>query len=266
MELLQTVLLAVIQGLTEFLPISSSAHLVLPAALMGWQDQGLAFDVAVHVGSLVAVVSYFRRDLWAICRDWLGTLGGQAATAESRLGWLLIVATIPAGLAGLLFDHYIETHFRSIAVIAFTTIVFGILLGVADKYSGERKAISEFNVLAALVVGCCQALALVPGTSRSGVTMTAALILGFDRQSAARISFLMAIPVIVLSGGYKSLQLTQQHTTDWTSILLGTALSALTAYLCIHVFLKWIDRVGMMPFVWYRMALGAVLLAVVFVD
>lgn len=264
MEWMQTVLLALIQGLTEFLPISSSAHLILPAQLLGWQDQGLAFDVAVHIGSLMAVIGYFRKDLWQIGCAWGTSLVGGKTTAESRLGWLLIAATIPAGVAGLLFDSYIEQHARSMLLIAATTIVFGILLGVADKCGLRKRAISEFKLPAALIIGCCQALALVPGTSRSGITITAALMLGFTRETAAKISFLMAIPVIVLSGGYKMLQLAQQPSVNWSPIVLGTLLSMLTAYLCIYIFLKWIDRVGMMPFVWYRLALGAVLLAVVF--
>ncbi len=264
MEFLQTILLAIIQGVTEFLPISSSAHLVLPAALLDWQDQGLAFDVAVHVGSLAAVIWYFRRDLLNISGAWLSSLGGGVASDDSRLAWMLIVATVPAGLAGLLFDDFIENHLRSVKVIAMTTIVFGICLGIADKRGGRSKSMLQFTLLPALLIGVAQVLALVPGTSRSGVTITAALMLGFNRQTAARISFLMAIPVIALSGGYKTLQLLQLADVDWYSILLGTLLSGITAYICIYEFLKWIDRIGMMPFVWYRLVLGSILLLLVY--
>jgi len=260
-SLLQELLLALIQGLTEFLPISSSAHLILPSALLEWPDQGLAFDVAVHVGTLMAVMIYFRRDIATLVAAWSGSLVGRGHTPESRLAWYLVLATIPAGLAGLLLDDFIESNLRSVVVIATTTIVFGLLLGFADKYGRRQKPIEEFTWSAALWVGVAQALALVPGTSRSGITITAALLLGFDRVTAARFSFLMAIPVIILSGAYKGLQLTQMAAVPWAGIALGTAVSGVTAFLCIHVFLEWINRIGMMPFVWYRLALGAVLFA-----
>lgn len=203
MDTVQVVFLAIIQGLTEFLPISSSAHLILPSALLGWEDQGLAFDVAVHVGSLLAVLTYFRKDIRLLIVCWCRSLTGGQQTPESRLGWQIILATIPAGLAGLFLGDLIELHLRSIAVIAFTTIVFGILLGLSDKFSLRAKNLHQFTWRSALIVGCAQALALIPGTSRSGITITAALALGFDRIAAARFSFLLAIPVIVLSGGYK---------------------------------------------------------------
>ena len=262
MDTLQVVLLAIVQGLTEFLPISSSAHLILPSALLGWEDQGLAFDVAVHVGSLLAVLMYFRKDIRLLIVCWWRSLTGGQQTPESRLGWHIILATIPAGLAGLFLGDLIELHLRSIAVIAFTTIVFGILLGLSDKFSLRVKNLHQFTWRSALIVGCAQALALIPGTSRSGITITAALALGFDRIAAARFSFLLAIPVIVLSGGYKGMQLLQLTMVPWFDILLGAALSAVTAYCCIHVFLTWVNRIGMLPFVAYRMILGTILIAI----
>ncbi|MEH6616374.1 MAG: undecaprenyl-diphosphate phosphatase [Porticoccus sp.] len=262
METVQIVFLAIIQGLTEFLPISSSAHLILPSALLGWNDQGLAFDVAVHIGSLVAVLMYFRQDIKVLVVCWCQSLTGGQQTPESRLGWQIILATIPAGLAGLFLGDLIELHLRSIAVIAFTTIVFGILLGLSDKFSLRVKNLHQFTWRSALIVGCAQALALIPGTSRSGITITAALALGFDRIAAARFSFLLAIPVIVLSGGYKVMQLLQLTMVPWFDILLGAVLSAVTAYCCIHVFLTWVNRIGMLPFVVYRMILGAILIAI----
>ncbi|MEH6529512.1 MAG: undecaprenyl-diphosphate phosphatase [Porticoccus sp.] len=262
METVQIVFLAIIQGLTEFLPISSSAHLILPSALLGWNDQGLAFDVAVHIGSLVAVLMYFRQDIKVLAVCWCQSLTGGQQTPESRLGWQIILATIPAGLAGLFLGDFIELHLRSIAVIAFTTIVFGILLGLSDKFSLRVKNLHQFTWRSALIVGCAQALALIPGTSRSGITITAALVLGFDRIAAARFSFLLAIPVIVLSGGYKGMQLLQLTMVPWFDILLGAVLSAVTAYCCIHVFLTWVNRIGMLPFVVYRMILGAILIAI----
>jgi len=262
MDALQIAILAIIQGLTEFLPISSSAHLILPSAVLGWSDQGLAFDVAVHVGSLVAVLWYFRRDVQGLITGWLRSVTGGGGSPESRLGWQLILATIPAGLAGLLFADFIETHLRSTLVIAITTILFALLLGAADMFSARSRPLTDFTWRAALFVGVAQAIALIPGTSRSGITITAALALGFDRPAAARFSFLMAIPIIVLSGGYKMMQLTRLEEVPWGDIALGTLLSAVSAYLCIHLFLTWINRIGMMPFVIYRLLLGAVLIII----
>lgn len=259
MDILQAIWLAAIQGFTEFLPISSSAHLILPSQVLGWPDQGLAFDVAVHVGSFVAVVIYFRREIQQLVSGWVKSLGGPQ-TPESRLAWYIIIATVPASITGLIFGGFIEVHLRSMAVIAATTILFGLLLGWADyRYRGS-KTIDQLTWKTALIVGAAQALALIPGTSRSGITMTAALMLGFDRISAARFSFLLSIPIIALSGGYKGLELLGQASVPWFEIMIGTVLSALTAYLCIHSFMRFVERVGMLPFVIYRLLLGAVLI------
>jgi undecaprenyl-diphosphatase len=262
LETVQIIFLAIIQGLTEFLPISSSAHLILPSALLGWNDQGLAFDVAVHVGSLLAVLTYFRQDIKVLVVCWCQSLTGGQPTPESRLGWQIILASVPVGLAGFFLGDFIELHLRSVAVIAFTTILFGLLLGLSDKLSLKVKNLHQFTWRSALIVGCAQALALIPGTSRSGITMTAALALGFDRIAATRFSFLLAIPVIILSGGYKGMQLLQLTMVPWFDILLGAVLSGFTAYGCIHVFLAWVNRIGMLPFVVYRMILGAILIAI----
>lgn len=263
MDLLQAFWLAVIQGLTEFLPISSSAHLILPSAILGWQDQGLAFDVAVHIGSLVAVVTYFRHDLLQLSQSWLKTtFFGEQITAQSRMAWMLILATLPAGIFAMMFGGLIEMHLRSIAVIATTTIVFGLLLGWADWRHRGSKTLQNMTWQSALWVGVAQAFALIPGTSRSGITITAALLLGFDRQSAARFSFLMAIPIITLSGCYKGIELLSQPSVIWPPIILGTVVSALTAYLCIHCFLRLVDRLGMLPFVIYRLLLGLLLILI----
>ena len=259
MDILQAIWLAAIQGFTEFLPISSSAHLILPSQVLGWPDQGLAFDVAVHVGSFVAVVIYFRREIQQLVTGWVKSLGGPQ-TPESHLAWYIIIATVPASITGLIFGGFIEVHLRSMAVIAATTILFGLLLGWADyRYRGS-KTIDQLTWKTALIVGAAQALALIPGTSRSGITMTAALMLGFDRISAARFSFLLSIPIIALSGGYKGLELLGQASVPWFEIMIGTVLSALTAYLCIHSFMRFVERVGMLPFVIYRLLLGAVLI------
>ncbi len=263
-SLLQAIVLAIVQGLTEFLPISSSGHLLIPAALMDWPDQGLAFDVAVHVGTLVAVMVYFRHDLRQLFSAWAGDTVRGKITSRSRPAWFLVVGTIPAGLAGLVFNDLIETHMRTVLVIALTTIGFGVLLGVADRFSARRRDLATMKWRDAVVVGLAQALALVPGTSRSGITMTAGLMLGFDRMAAARFSFLLSIPVIFLSGAYKGVELLGTSGVEWVSLSLATALSAITAYACIRAFLAWVERVGMMPFVWYRLVLGTFLLILYF--
>ena len=260
METIQVFVLALIQGLTEYLPISSSAHLILPSQLLSWPDQGLAFDVAVHIGSLLAVCTYFRHELQVIFVSCWRQLFQGCGDEHSRLGWLLIVGTIPVGLAGLMFDDFIERHLRSIMVIALTTIIFGLLLGLVDKKGSQQLTMAQMNWRSAMLIGLSQALALIPGTSRSGVTITAALALGYDRQSAARFSFLLAIPVIVLSGGYKGLQLAgESSAVAWVDIFLGIGISAVTAFTCIHLFLALVNRIGMMPFVWYRLILGGYL-------
>lgn len=262
MDSFQTIILAVIQGITEFLPISSSGHLILPAQLFGWQDQGLAFDVAVHVGSLAAVIAFFRKDIVKLIAGWLQHVIRQQASDESRLAWQIIIATLPAALIGLAANHFIEDNLRSIEVIATTTIVFGICLGLADKLGQRRLEITQMTMAIAIMIGIAQALALIPGTSRSGITITAALLLGLKPHAAARFSFLLSIPLIIAAGGLKSLELVQQAAhVNWLEIILGASLSGITAYLCIKYFLAAIDRIGMMPFVIYRLLLGAVLFA-----
>ena len=262
MDIIQIIVLALLQGITEFLPVSSSAHLILPKELLGWPDQGLAFDVAVHVGTLSAVVMYFRREVGSLFAGWLGSLTGQGPSDDGRLAWAIIFATIPAGLCGLLFGDIIEGHLRSMAVIAATTIIFGLLLAFADLRCEHRQQLSAMTWKFAIVIGCAQAIALIPGTSRSGITITAALLLGFGRNDAARFSFLMSIPVILLSGGYKTVTLLGEDTSHWLDMALGMLISGVSAYLCIHYFLSFINRLGMLPFVYYRLALGAVLIAI----
>ena len=263
MDFIQAFWLAVVQGLTEFLPISSSAHLILPSAILGWQDQGLAFDVAVHLGSLIAVLAYFKNDVAQLIQSWVGsTFLGRASNAESQMAWFIIMATIPAALVGLLAAGFIELHLRSIAVIATTTIVFGLLLGWVDWRVHGAKTLQTMSWKSALIIGLAQALALIPGTSRSGITITAALALGFDRNSAARFSFLLAIPIIVLSGGYQGLQLMAESSVPWLEIAFGTVISGVTAYLCIHYFLRLVSKIGMLPFVIYRLILGVILILI----
>lgn len=267
MDILQTVILALIQGITEFLPISSSGHLILPAQLLGWTDQGLAFDVAVHLGTLAAVVIYFWKDLLAIAKDWLGSLVGQGATVNSRLGWYLIFATLPAVVFGLILKQMgLDEAMRTVAVIAGTTLIFGALLGWADRKGAQIQVLENITFRQAMLIGFAQALALIPGTSRSGITMTAALMMGFTRDAAARFSFLLSIPVIVGAGSLLTLDLVKStEPVNWAILSLGTLVSAISAWLCVHFFLAFINRIGLMPFVIYRMILGVVLLGFVFV-
>ncbi len=254
--------LALLQGLTEFLPISSSAHLILLPRLVAWPDQGLGFDIAVHVGTLTAVVVYFRHELRAMIRDWVGSVAGRGQTPDSRLAWAVLLGTIPVGLAGLAFKHAVETSLRAPLVIAAATVGFGLLLWWADVYGRRVRDEHTLTWKDVLVVGLFQALALIPGTSRSGATMTAGLLMGLTRAGAARFSFLLSIPVIVLAGALEAIDLDLQGApVDWQAMGLGYAVSALSAYLCIHYFLKLLERMGMLPFVVYRLVLGGVLVS-----
>ena len=256
----QAVMLALLQGLTEFLPISSSAHLVIPSLLLDWPDQGLAFDVAVHVGTLLAVLLYYRDDLMRMADDWFRSLFGGGVTDDSRLVWYLAMATVPAGVVGLAAGDFIEGNLRNLPVIATTTLAFGILLGIADRAAPSGGSGKPLTLSIALLIGLAQALAPVPGVSRSGVTITAALLLGMSRQASARYSFLLSIPIIASAGALKVWELgASDMTVDWWTLGLGAVLSGITAYSCIAVFLRLLDRVGLMPFVYYRIVLAAIL-------
>ena len=263
MDILDTLWLALVQGITEFLPISSSGHLILVPALLGWEDQGQAFDVAVHLGSLVAVLTYFRRDWARMTRGWLKSLGGQTS-ADSRLAWMVVVGSMPLALVGLVAAGWIEGHLRSPLVVAGATAGFGVLLWVADYCSARRRDEHSVRVIDALAVGSAQALALIPGTSRSGITMTAALALGLNRESAARFSFLLAVPAIVMSTGWQSLQLVSSAApVDWAGLGLAAVASAIFAFLAIGWFLKFVARSGMLLFAVYRLLLAGVIVYVV---
>ena len=261
MELTHIIWLALVQGLTEFLPVSSSAHLILVPRLLEWPEQGLAFDVAVHLGTLIAVIAYFRRDIVTLFFAWISSITQRAMTAEARLAWGVILGTIPAGLVGFAFKDVIEVHLRSPLVIAVTTIVFGLLLWLADRRSRLVRDEYTLSWQDFLVIGGAQAMALIPGTSRSGITITAGLLLGLTREAAARYSFLLSIPIIVLSGlGVTGDLLSSPDSVDWTTLILGTSIAAVSAFVCIHYFLAFINRMGMTPFVIYRLLLGALLL------
>lgn len=290
MNTLQTIILALIQGFTEFLPVSSSAHLILPSKLIeGWEDQGLAFDIAVHVGTLMAVIIYFRKSLWLMTRDSLNFVMRKGKfTKAVELLFYVMIATVPAGLCGLAFKGIIETHLRSPLVIAASTIVFGLLLWFAQLYNDRvmktvnmnaaesevsadgKKDLAEevsgaaagreVNFLKALLVGCAQAVALIPGTSRSGITITAGYFLKLSPKAAAEFSFLMSIPVILLSALLMTKDvIMEHHAVDLYSMFLGVIISFVVAYLVIKLFLDFLNRVGLLPYVIYRLILGAFL-------
>ncbi len=267
MDWLQAVWLALIQGLTEFLPVSSSAHLILASKLLGLKDQGLAFDVAVHLGTLIAVLAFFRKEVTAMATDFFASVFKGRHTRDSRLAWMVLWATVPVGLLGLAFAllDIVELYLRETWVIATTTIGFGLLLGVADKYGSDQRDEYQLTWRDVLFIGLAQALALIPGTSRSGITMTAALLLGLNRTASARFSFLLSIPAILLPGALQSVKLaTGEAAVDWSAMAIGVVVAAVIAYLTIHWFMKLLERIGFQPFVWYRMVLGLALFGLVF--
>lgn len=262
MSTLELLFLALVQGLTEFLPISSSAHLILPSAIFGWQDQGQSLDVALHVGTLLAVILYFRREVGSMTVSWFGTLGigpekHNKDAFDGRLAWWIIFASIPLGVVGFLGKDFIEENLRSAAVIATTTLIFGFLLGFADIKAKENVTIEKLGFKGAMIIGLSQALALIPGTSRSGITMTLGMMLGLSKENAARFSFLLSIPGIIMPGGYLTYKLVSSaESVDWYTLGLGSVLAFFSAYACIHYFLILVNKLGMMPFVIYRLLLG----------
>lgn len=260
LDYLQTLLLALIQGITEFLPISSSAHLILPFDILGWKDQGLAFDVAVHLGTLIAVIIYFWRDLVGLLLGFFQQVSGKR-NAEGQFAIQLIVASLPIIAIGLLLKSLVENELRTAEVIAYSTVIFGIVLYIADRMSKRQLAENELTLSHALLIGVAQCLALIPGTSRSGITMSAALALGYTRQSASRISFLLSVPTILGASVLliRDLVITNAS-VPWTQLGIGMFVSAVTAYLCIRLFLDVIERIGFLPFVIYRLALGGALM------
>ena len=261
----QLLVLGLVQGVTEFLPVSSSAHLILPSALLGWPDQGATFDVAVHLGTLTAVLISLRKTVLPVCRDsWRQITGTAPATCNSRLGWFLVVATVPAVLFGALVSLTgWDERLRSTAVLALATLLFGLLLGWADRMGSRQQPMEKLTFRQVIIIGLCQALAIIPGTSRSGITITAALMLGLSREAAANFSFLLSIPVIMAASTLKMFSLiTADSPVLWNELIFGMVVSGVSGYLCIRCFLTFINRLGMMPFVVYRLLLGAILISV----
>lgn len=276
MEWLQVIVLALVQGITEFLPVSSSAHLVLPAQLTSWPDQGLAFDVAVHFGTLVAVLAYFRKDLlsmlWAIgqapavyaARSSEVPSNAETEQAAQDIVQLLKLglAAIPVVIIGFLGKDFIQDNLRTVPVIATTTMLFGAALWYADRRPTTNTTITW---QAAAIIGLAQSIALIPGTSRSGITITAALLLGLSRVKAAKFSFLLAIPTIAGAQLLLSLDLAAGNLdTDLAKVAAGAALAGVSAYLGIHYFMQLVERTGMLPYVLYRLVLGLVLFGLVY--
>ena len=259
-EILRVTILAVIQGLTEFLPISSSAHLILPSEIFGWTDQGLGFDMALHMGTLAAVILYFRKDLVAVTYALQAHIVRGEVSDNSRLGWHIVIATLPVLIAGLLLKDFVESSLRNVTVITFTTLIFGFLLGLADRISPRTHGLEQLSWKTSLAIGLVQILALVPGTSRSGITMTAALFCKFNRESAARFSFLLSIPTIGAAASLKLIELLATPDVNWLELVYAMLVAAITATVCIHFFLKLIANFSFMPFVIYRLLLGAFLL------
>lgn len=272
MPITHIVVLALIQGITEFLPVSSSAHLIFPSQLLGWEDQGIAFDVAVHLGTLLAVVIYYFSDLYEITIHTIKSMITRKQTPQSRLGWFIVIGTIPAAVAGLLLEEFISTAGRSIHIIAYTTIGFGLLLGLASyvnrKMNWQTKAnlhnnrpdsLRKLNLAQTLVIGFSQALALIPGTSRSGITMTAGLFLGMRPEAAARFSFLLSIPIILASALLEGIQLVTSDVpgvANPVEMLVGGIIAFITALIVIALFMRFISKSGMAVFVIYRILLG----------
>ncbi len=266
MDITQILLLALIQGITEFLPISSSGHLILTPLLFGYELQDLAFDVSVHLGTLAAVILYFRREILRMTRAVLESLRtGRLGEGEARLGWMILIATLPVLLLGLPLKAVLEALREDdtliALVIATTTIGFGLLLWWADRQGKRNRDESSLNWRDALIVGLLQTIAIIPGTSRSGITITAGLLLGLTRRAASRFSFLLAIPTILMAGAMETLDLLEaEGPVDWTALLIGASVSFLVAYFTIHFFLRFIERISMLPFVLYRFLLGGIIL------
>jgi undecaprenyl-diphosphatase len=257
---IQIIVLAIVQGITEFLPISSSGHLVLVPLVFDWPDQGLTFDIAVHFGSLIAVCIYFREDIVQLIRGALTAVQGDLSSQNARLATGIALATVPAAIAGLLFADWIEEHLRSASVVVATLAGFGILMALADRFGRQERVYEGMGVRDALLIGCAQALALVPGTSRSGVTITAAMSLGYKRIDAARFSFLLSVPVILLATLYKGAAIAlSDEIIDWGALALATAIAAIVAYLTIKFFMHVVAAVGLLPFAIYRLLLAGII-------
>lgn len=260
MGMTQLIVLAVVQGITEFLPISSSGHLILVPSIFGWTDQGLAFDVAVHFGSLLAVCLFFRLDILALFAGLHDMATGQHASPGARMAVNLALGTIPAALAGLLLAGWIAANLRDPLVVVVTLAGYGILMAVVDQLASTKRNITDIGIGDALFIGFAQALALIPGTSRSGITITTGRLLGIARQDAARYSFLLSAPVIFLATVYETaILVTGDGAVPWSDLAIAVLFSSMVAYVSIEFFMRVVNRLGLFPFAVYRLMLAGVI-------
>ena len=262
MDLFQSIILGILQGLTEFLPISSSGHILIVPALLGWEDPGAAFTAVIQLGTEAAVLIYFRNDLWEIGKTWLASLRRPELRGElnARMGWYLIVATIPISILGLAFHDQIETAARNLWIVGSMLIIFGLILGLADRIGTREREVGDLSFRDGVLIGLAQSLALIPGVSRSGATISAGLFLGLDRRSAARFAFLLAIPAVVLSGFYQLYKLLSGKETfdePMFNIAVATVVSFVVGYAVIAWLLRYLTTHSMSIFVWYRVIVGA---------
>ncbi len=265
MSTFEAIVLGIVQGLTEFLPISSTGHLRIVPAFAGWDDPGAAFTAVVQLGTMVAVLLYFREDLWRIGRTWLASLGRRDLRGEldARLGWYIVLATVPIGIFGVLFRDQIESGARDLYLIGGALIVLGLVLLLAEHVSTRRRGVEDIQTRDGLLVGLAQALALVPGVSRSGATISAGLFLGFDRTAAARFSFLISVPAVVLSGLFELRKVLEGEHTDasLSALAIATVLAFISGYASIAFLLRFLTTHSTRVFVAYRVVLGTVVLA-----
>lgn len=267
MNNLHALVLGALQGLTEILPISSSAHLLLVPRILGWPESGLTFDVALHLGSMIALTIYFWRDIFDMLFNFFGSISGKGLqTSGSRLPWYIILGTVPAAIVGKTLEEPIEQLFRQSPLLICTfLIVFGLLLAFADTTGAKRWKLDRMTLKAAILIGLAQCLALIPGVSRSGITITAALLIGYNRETAARFSFLLSLPIVfgaaLLKVGH--LLKTGIPAGETAPLLIGVASSAVFGYLSVAFLLKLVQRSSLYPFVWYRLAAGVVFLLLV---
>jgi undecaprenyl-diphosphatase len=263
MDAFQAIVLGIVQGLTEFLPISSTGHLRIVPAFAGWEDPGAAFTAVTQLGTMAAVLLYFRADLWRITRTWAASLRRPELRGEldARMGWYIILGTIPIAIFGFLFDDQIESGARSLYLIGTTLILLGLLLLVAERAAKHDRPLERIDRRDAIVIGFAQACALVPGVSRSGATLTAGLFLGFDRPSAARYSFLLSVPAVVLSGLYELRKIGGEGDVGFVPTAIATVMAFIAGYAAIAFLLRWLVTHSTAVFVVYRVGLGAVVIA-----
>ncbi|MCB0920299.1 MAG: undecaprenyl-diphosphate phosphatase [Actinobacteria bacterium] len=262
MSYFEALILGIIQGLTEFLPISSSAHILIVSTLAGWGDPGAAFTAVTQLGTETAVLVYFRRDIWRIITTWTRSLYTPElrGNIDARMGWYVIVGTIPIGFFGYTFSDQIETAARNLYLVATVLIVFGLVLGAADRWGKQDKTLDDLTIKTGLIYGFGQALALIPGVSRSGATISTGRILGFDRPSATRYAFLLAIPAVVISGLYEALKIGDDKNVSWGPTILATIVAFFVGYAVISWLIRYVSHGSFLPFVIYRIALGTLVL------